>query len=136
MGRGRGKGPAKRFPRADQLPRVNYDRENAAFSFQYIDHGPETVHSWSADELRALVEMCRKACCLSWLEIRRSGGKGGKTGLGYTLLQNPPFSLPSAFSEDESVAEMRVTQKIRVFGVRRQRTFYIFRLDRAHKTFS
>lgn len=81
--------------------------------------------------------MLEKASKRTWLQIKQSGGRpgGGKTGLGYTPLPNPPLPAPAFMKPDETLAEMRISQKGRVFGVRRERTFYIFQLDKNHDVY-
>jgi hypothetical protein len=69
---------------------------------------------------------------MTWEQIRRSGSKNKKTGLCYTPYKTAPFPV-GWLSDDDTVTSMRVTEKARLFGVRRGRVYFVVRLDRKHK---
>lgn len=112
------------------------DHEQAHFSFRYINHAKQSIRSWTVDELHAFFDMLRLASNMTWIQIKATGGgKGGKSGLGFTTFAEPPFPRPSFVGEDESISEMRVSRKARIFGVRRAQAFYVIEFDRSHSVF-
>ncbi len=62
----------------------------------------------------------------------QTGGRS-KSGLGFTPLQRNPFPSLYGMKPDDTVSEMRVTDKFRVFGIRRRSVYFVIHLDPDHK---
>jgi len=109
--------------------RETTDRNYAVFSFAHFDATAECPSSWKKD-IRWLFATFRKVSQMTWEQIRKTGG-GDKTGLAYTPYKVPPFSV-NWLTGDDTVTSMRITQKARIFGVRRREVYFVIRLDRKH----
>lgn len=84
--------------------------------------------------MKHLFSSFTKATERTWQQVIESGGKpyGGKVGLGFTSFKADPFKRPSQLSLDIPLSEMRVNDKARFFGARKNAVYYVIRLDRNH----
>lgn len=106
-----------------------------AFSFFHFDGKTECPSSWVGDDMRLLFDTLRVASSMTWGDVRKTGGHGGTaTGVGFKPI--PPGrckrALPPTIAPDVDLAEMRVSKKARIFGVRVESVFYVIWLDRNH----
>ena len=105
-------------------------------SFHHFDESSECISEWTQEETKQLFEKLRQFSQTTWQEIIETGGKGrNKTGFGFTEIQNTKNmkrKWPKRLSTDCTLSEIRICQKKRVFGVRRERAFYVIWLDRNH----
>lgn len=113
------------------------DHEKAYVALKYYQSGYECFSEWSKEELKAFSAFCDRVNERTWAQIKQSGGKKQKTGLGFTTHKNraklPNNGLTALISPDVEFAEMRVTQKAHVHGFRMKSTFFLVWLDKDHK---
>ena len=104
-------------------------------SIKYIQHKHECFSEWSKVEMDAFWSFNTNVHNKTWQQVYQSGGKGDKTGLGYTVIDKqvyPESELKNKLSDDITLFELRVTQRIRVHGFRMGAIFFICWLDKNH----
>lgn len=114
---------------------VNANELNPRFSFLFFDKQGECISKWTSEETIQLFDQLQHMCKMTWQQVIESGGKAGsKTGVGFTNIRAAGLKRgwPINLSGDAQMSEFRVCQKKRVFGVRKESTFYIVWLDRNH----
>lgn len=121
-------------PKADEYVHLN---------MRYYNHDFQCLSSWTASNLKSFSDFNHKLRQMSWDQINLSGGKlGKKTGLGCTkitfkqLPENARKSISKmGLNEDLSLLELRVAERPRVFGFRRENSFFLILLDQEHSVF-
>jgi len=114
------------------------DKENPSFRFGYADLQNYCLHHANTEQIEALVKALAKMERYTWEQVRTSGGQGQHVGgLGYKPVEPtkrmPRF--PSDLPEDATIHEIRVTQRMRLFGYREDTIFYIIWFDPDHAIF-
>jgi hypothetical protein len=109
-----------------------------ALSYRFIKAGKSFCLSHcKKDDIRAVADCLRQLTTMTWEQVRQSGGRGeNKVGLGYTPYKDSELNhvqRPPEFSKDISIAAVRATQKMRVFGGYKGHVFYLLWFDPDHK---
>lgn len=109
------------------------DHQNPSFRFTHADPSRWRLSRWEADEIDDLIRALKKIEKHTWLQIKSQGAKtkGESVGCGFKVIEQHP-DLPSSFSDDVTISEMRVCQKKRIFGFRVDSIYYIVWFDRDH----
>jgi len=104
------------------------------FSFKHVDPDNYPLHEWQKLELKLLIEQLRMMENMTWLDIKKSGGYGPKSGgVGFkplnvrTLRCHVPERLRGV-----DLTEIRITQRLRIMGFRDHATYCIVWFDREH----
>jgi hypothetical protein len=87
-------------------------------------------------EIRDAVDCLRQLTTLTWWQIRQTGGKKEKAGLGYTEYEDHELKhirRPQELDPRIKISGVRASQKFRVFGAYSEHKFYILWFDREHK---
>lgn len=132
------KPPAKSGPqnRPIQTEVPNADSHKAVLSFELFQSAKSELDSLSKEQIRSFFAFLRKLTERTWIQILQTAGKPGeKTGLGYTPLPRNPLQDHPGLRPDDTVSEMRVSEKFRVFGVRRGQAYFLLCLDPNHGFF-
>lgn len=107
------------------------DKVNAHISLKYFDKNFECFSEWTKDELACFSNFVDKVNSLTWSEIKKH------SGLKYTDINNakniPNNSIKEKLSRDITFCELRVSEKARVVGFRRNAIFFLCWLDRNHR---
>jgi len=109
---------------------VNHNKLMPHLSFHHFDESSECISDWTSSEAKQLFAKLRQLSQTTWQEILSS------RGLGYKEIQNSGClsrQWPARLSTDCTMSEIRISQKSRIFGVRRERAFYLVWLDRNHE---
>ena len=109
---------------------------NVFLSLKYIQHKVQCFSEWTSQEMKAFWNFNESIHNTSWQEVYASARKKNKTGLAYTIIdkkQYPKTGFAQQLSEDITLFELRLNQKIRIHGFRHKSIFYICWLDREHK---
>jgi len=89
------------------------------------------------DDVRQVADCLRQLTTIPWEDVRQSGGRGSnKVGLGYTPYKDSDLKhvhRPPEFSRDISIAGVRATQKMRIFGGYQDHVFYLLWFDPDHE---
>lgn len=104
-------------------------------SIQLIQHEYECFSSWDKDEMGIFWDFNRRIHNITWQELIRSGGKKGKRkGLGFNPAPKDKMPSQSLFEKYhiDTMQEMRIDQRKRIFGFRHKNIFYICFLDKNH----
>lgn len=109
-----------------------------AFSFLHFDPSPECPSTWPQDNMKSLFDAMRVASSMTWKQVQATGGHGKNAqGIAFKVV-NPKQAkrnLPENLAEDIDLAEIRITKKARIFGVRSESIFYVIWLDKDHQVF-
>lgn len=110
------------------------DDERPSFRFGHSDPSKYCLHEWQASEIKALVETFKRLEQRTWRQIKATGGQGDASGgLGYKPIDRKMLpALPADVPPDATISEIRVTQKMRLFGHRSEAMFYLVWFDREH----
>lgn len=106
-------------------------------SFRYVCAGADyCLSKFEADDVREVMDCLRQLTTLTWMQVLQQGGKGeNKTGLGYTPYADEILkhvSRPKNLSPDVSIAGIRASQRLRIFGAYQDHVFYLLWFDRDH----
>ena len=88
------------------------------------------------NEVRDVVDCLRRLTEQRWIDVLKSGGKSGKTGLGYTEYKDADLkgaTRPAHVSPDLAISGIRASGPFRVFGVYLEHVYYVIWFDRSHK---
>lgn len=107
------------------------DDMTPTFSFKSCSNNRFKLSEWQPKEIEQLISVFKKLESCSWKEIRRN------KGFGYKIVDPDTFScnLPENISPDETIIELRVSKKARLFGYRGKNIFYIIWFDRNHEVY-
>lgn len=107
------------------------DGINAHIALKYFDKNFECFSEWTKDELSCFSNFIDKMNNLTWREIKKH------PGLKYTDIDNankiPNNYIKEKLSRDITFCELRVGEKARVVGFRRNAVFFLCWLDRNHR---
>ena len=109
---------------------VNHNKLMPHLSFYHLDEAAESISDWTSSETKQLFTKLKQLSKTTWQEILSS------KGMGYKEIQNSGSfarQWPVRLSRDCTMSEIRISQKSRIFGVRRERAFYLVWLDRNHQ---
>lgn len=113
------------------------DYLSPSFRFTHADQNKYCLNEWTPQELDSLVSTWQKMERMTWAQIRTSGGHHGSGGgIGWTPIDRSSLpALPDSVPEDVEIHEVRVTQRMRLFGYRggTDAIFYVVWFDREHK---
>ena len=129
----RGPRPAasSRIPAPADVPELDRNKLKAVFSFEHFDKKAECASDWGR-EIDGLFDSLRMASCMTWEQIRLSGGaSGNRRGLGFEPCKEV-VPMPSTIPQDSQQSCMRASGKARFFGTRVGTVYYVLRLDRNH----
>ncbi len=98
------------------------------FSFKHVDPNNYPLHEWEGDEIKQLVKQLKMMEGLTWLEIKKHGGLRWKALDIKTLKCRVPDYIP----KEQTLAEFRISQEMRVMGYRDDTIFCIVCFDRGH----
>jgi hypothetical protein len=116
------------------------DSRRAVLNLKYYQSTYQCFSEWQPSDLKAFSSFVRKLHSSTWVDIKRSGGKDGKTGFGYTPITNrsglPACEELDTISPDLPYFELRVSEKARVHGFRSRANFFLVWLDVNHEIFS
>jgi len=129
-----------KFINKDALKLDVFDQEgnNALvfLSLKYIQYKTQCFSEWSNQEMSVFWSFNESIHKTSWQLVYASARKKNKTGLAYTTIdkkQYPKTHFSKNLSDDITLFELRLNQKMRVHGFRHKSIFYLCWLDRAHK---
>lgn len=97
------------------------------FSFLHSSDQHCLLSDWRGDELSELIKAFKTMEALPWNQLQRHHG------LGFKVVDSFSRPLPQAISPDETIFEVRVCQRKRVFGYRAGNVFRIIWFDRNHE---
>ena len=107
------------------------DERHAYIALKYFDKNFECFSEWSCDDLACFSNFIDKINKLTWKEIKRH------PGLQLKNIDNaqgiPTTDIQEKLSKDITFYELRVNQKARVVGFRRNSIFFLCWLDRNHR---
>lgn len=113
------------------------DTANVFLSLRLIQHDYQCFSEWEKAEMKLFWGFQELVSDMTWQQVYSSGGKGqNKAGLGYTPLdkkQYPKSTFRDNLSDDITLFELRVDQKKRIHGFRRDSVFYACWLDKDHQ---
>ena len=135
---------------ADQKKSSSYINKNAAsligsndngddlkliISFLHLQNDFQCFSDWEKHEMSDFWAFYKKVHEYTWSNVYSTARKSQKSGIAYTIIPikkypNPDFK--KSLSEDITLFELRVSDKIRVHGFRNKSVFYICWLDRNH----
>jgi hypothetical protein len=112
--------------------------ETPHVNLKYFSSDWECFSAWTAQEMKLFSGFIGKLRSLKWQDIFASGGKlGQKTGVARTVIDRSKYpkdnKLLSDVSEEITLFELRIDQRIRVHGFRCHEAFYLVYLDREHR---
>lgn len=129
-----------KFINKDVLKLDDFSQEgNNAFVFlslKYIQHRIQCFSDWTNQEMGAFWSFNEAIHQTTWQNVYASARKRNKTGLAYTTIekkQYPKTTFSQKLSDDVTLFELRLNQKMRVHGFRHKSVFYLCWLDREHK---
>lgn len=108
---------------------VGSDQQHPNFSFRHVDTNNYLLQDWEKDEIKQLVKRLILLEQLTWHGVKTHGGLRWKT-LDTSSLR---CAIPANIPEEQTIAEFRVSQRMRVMGYRQDRTFYLVWFDRNHE---
>lgn len=111
------------------------DHAKVMVSIRFLQHTFQCFSDWEKKEMDKFWDFNRLIHDKTWHDVYQSAGKEKKTGLGYTVIPSnnyPTTPFKSQLSQDITLFELRVDQKIRVHGFRHYSIFHICWLDRDH----
>jgi len=110
------------------------DHENPSFRFGHADENRYRLRDWSGPEIDQLLQTLRRMERLTWREIKTTGGQGRSSGgLGYKPIERRSLpSLPDGMPPDVQIHEVRVSERMRLFGYRVDAIFHLVWFDREH----
>ena len=107
------------------------DNMQAYIALKYFDKNFECFSEWSCDDLACFSNFIDKMNRLTWKEIK------SHPGLQLKSIDNaqglPNNDIMAKLSKDISFCELRINQKARVVGFRRNSIFFLCWLDRNHR---
>ena len=107
------------------------DDKKAYIALKYFDKNFECFSEWQSDELACFSNFVDKVNSMSWKQLKKH------TGIRYKDIdvarRIPGNNIKETLSKDITFCEMRVTEKARVVGFRRNTVFFICWLDRSHR---
>ncbi len=107
------------------------DDKYAYVALKYFDKNFECFSKWDCDDLACFSNFIDKINKLTWKEIKRH------PGLRLKNIDNaqgiPNNDIKAKLSKDITFYELRVNQKARVVGFRRNSIFFLCWLDRNHR---
>jgi predicted O-linked N-acetylglucosamine transferase (SPINDLY family) len=109
---------------------------NVFLSLKYTQHKTQCFSDWTNQEITIFWNFNETIHKTTWQNVYASARKKNKTGLAYTTIekkQYPKTAFSNNLSEDVTLFELRLNQKIRVHGFRHKSIFYLCWLDREHK---
>jgi hypothetical protein len=134
---------ANKFINKHALKLDEFSQEgNNAFVFlslKYLQHKTQCFSDWPNSEMGAFWSFNKSIHQTTWQNVYASSGKKNKTGLAYTKIeikQYPKTVFSQSLSEDITLFELRLNQKMRVHGFRHKSVFYLCWLDREHNLLS
>lgn len=107
------------------------DNRQAYIALKYFDKNFECFSEWSSDELSCFSNFVDKINKLTWKEIKCHSGLRLKDIDNAQCLPNN--DIKEKLSKDITFCELRVNQKARVVGFRRNSIFFLCWLDRNHR---
>jgi len=116
-------------------PRPSANQSIAVLSFSMFDAGIECPSLWRGQENKKLFATFAKITKRTWQQIIETSGTAyaDKVGLGYTEFKtNDPIPRPVGLSPDIPISEMRVDDHARIFGARKESTYFVICLRRKH----
>ncbi|WP_225181380.1 hypothetical protein [Pectobacterium aroidearum] len=110
---------------------------------KYFQQGWECFSAWDKSELKLFSDFIQKLSNTTWNNIYSTGGKGNKTGFGYTKYnisdmksgEDTLKNIQRLISNDLTFFELRINKKLRVHGFQSQSAFFLVMLDRDHRVF-
>lgn len=116
----------------------NTDDEHPSFRFGHADHNKNCLHEWQANEIKALMETFKRLEQRTWRQIKATGGQGEASGgLSYKPIDRKKLpAAPADVPPDATISEIRVSQKMRLFGHRSGAMYYLVWFDREHSLLS
>lgn len=107
------------------------DNKQAYVALKYFDKNFECFSEWNSDELSCFSNFVDKINRLTWKEIKSHSGLQLKSIEKAQGLPNN--DIKEKLSRDITFCEMRINQKARVVGFRRNSIFFLCWLDRNHR---
>ncbi|RSK41324.1 hypothetical protein [Mangrovimonas spongiae] len=104
-------------------------------SLKYIQHKTQCFSEWSNQEMASFWNFNELIHNTTWQLVYASARKRNKSGLAYTVIDKknyPKTQFSNKLSDDVTLFELRLNQKIRVHGFRHKSIFYLCWLDRSH----
>jgi hypothetical protein len=109
----------------------NTDNTAPTFSFKSCDENQFTLSKWQPKEIEQLISTLKRLEHCTWQQIKNNKGFGYKKVDPDTL----NYALPEYISPDETIIELRVSKRARLFGYRSRNIYHIIWFDRNHDVY-
>ena len=125
--------PKRRYPKPDaRFKNDGYP----VFSFKFSDKNKYTLFDWPKEDLYQFIRFLNKVESRTWNMIQSTAGKSDKSGLAFTQLKKSQLPvLPANISEDVTIFELRINEKMRVFAFRTGDICNFVWFDRTHQVY-
>jgi hypothetical protein len=113
----------------------NGNQANIFLSLRFIQFDHQCFSEWGKEEMKKFWLFQEQLHNHSWQQLYSQSGKTQKTGFGYTNIeksQYPNSIFRNQLSDDITLFELRIDNKIRIHGFRHESFFYAFWLDKNH----
>jgi hypothetical protein len=107
-------------------------------SLRFIQHEYQCFSDWEKVEMKSFWAFQEKLSLYTWQQVYNQSGKSDKNGLGYTVIkksQYPNSNFRNSLSDDITLFELRIQEKMRIHGFRHESIFYACWLDKGHDIF-
>ncbi len=110
------------------------DHERPSFRFGHADPHRYRLRDWTGPEIDQLLQTLVKMERLTWREIKTTGGQGKSSGgLGCKPIERRSLpTLPEGVPPDVQIHEVRVSERMHLFGYRVDAIFHVVWFDREH----
>ncbi len=121
-------------PEAVTPSKQSTDHEHPSFRLGQADPNKYRLRDWTGPEVDQLLETLGRMERLTWREIKTTGGQGKSSGgLGYKPIERRSLlALSDGVPPDAQIHEVRVGERMRLFGYRVDAVFYLVWFDREH----
>lgn len=110
-----------------KIEKINYDDSNCNLKFLYCDENKFQMYQLSKTEIKSFISFAKKIEGLKWQEIKVY------SGFKYENINHliPPVHV----DKDIILSSMRITDKFRLIGYRKESEYYIVWFDKNHTAY-